>query len=105
AQAERINNTIKNELLKGCIFKNIKEVETALAKAISFYNNERPHMSINMMTPVEASNYMGEIRKRWKSYRLIAIKSRQKNIEISEKSLPLQPCQGIPSRLRPPVNP
>ena len=42
AQAERINNTMKNELLKGITFHNIDEVACAVAVAVRFYNEERP---------------------------------------------------------------
>ena len=71
AQAERINNTMKNELLKGIAFHNINEVSRAVATAVWFYNEERPHMSIDMMTPREAALCVGEITKRWISYREI----------------------------------
>ena len=40
----------KNELLKGTVFHNIEEVQAAVSKAVDFYNNERPHMSIDMFT-------------------------------------------------------
>ena len=50
AQAERINNTMKNELLKGMTFHDIDEVTRAVASAVRFYNEERPHMSIDMKT-------------------------------------------------------
>jgi transposase InsO family protein len=105
AQAERINSTMKNELLKDVVFHNVDEVKAAVNAAVDFYNNERPHMSINMMTPREAVDCSGEIAKRWTSYRLMAIKTRQKLLDIAENSLPLHPCQGSPSGLRPPVNP
>jgi transposase InsO family protein len=105
AQAERINNTMKNELLKGAVFHNIEEVKAAVTVAVDFYNHERPHMSIDMMTPCEAADCSGEIAKRWTSYRLIAIKSRLESLDIAGNSLPLPPCQGSPSGLRPPVNP
>jgi transposase InsO family protein len=105
AQAERINNTMKNELLKGVVFHHIEEVKAAVTVAVDFYNNERPHMSIDMMTPTEAAGCSGEIAKRWTSYRLIAIKSRQDGLDIAGNSLPLSACQGSPSGLRPPVNP
>ena len=68
-QVERINNTMKNELLKGKSFCDIKEVAEAVEKAVLFYNTERPHMSINMMTPQEAATHTGEIKKGWTSYR------------------------------------
>ena len=46
---------MKNELLKGGVFRNINEVVAAVARAVDFYNNRRPHMSIGMKTPSEAS--------------------------------------------------
>ena len=35
----------------------------------------RPHMSVDMMTPVQAARCHGEIVKWWKSYREEAIKN------------------------------
>ena len=105
AQAERINSTMKNELLKGVVFRSIEEVKAAVTVAVDFYNNERPHMSIDMMTPIEAAGRSGEISKRWTSYRLIAIKNRQDGLDIAGNGLPLPGCQGLTSGLRPPVNP
>ncbi|MDR1865870.1 MAG: integrase core domain-containing protein, partial [Bacteroidales bacterium] len=93
--AERINNTMKNELLKGMVFHHIEEVKTAVTVAVEFYNHERPHMSIDMMTPVEAAACTGEIDKRWTSYRLIAIKNRMDGLEIAEKGLPLPALSGV----------
>ena len=104
AQAERINGTIKNELLKGMRFTDIGQVREAVATAVDFYNNRRPHMSIGMKTPSEASGAAGDRDMMWTSYRHMAIKSRN-NLEIPENSLPLKTCQGSPSGLRPPVNP
>ena len=104
AQAERINNTMKNELLKDKVFRSIGEVIAAVALAVDFYNNRRPHMSIGMMTPAEAAESTGDRDMRWTSYRQLAIKSRD-NLDIPENSLPLSACQGSPSGLRPPVNP
>lgn len=69
AVAERANGIIKNELLKDFAFQSIDEVKKAVKRAIKFYNNERPHMSINNMTPREAAKHQGRIRKLWKSYR------------------------------------
>lgn len=105
AQAERINNTMKNELLKDIRFVCIEDVKSAVSCAVDFYNNERPHMSIDMMTPAEAALHEGEIAKRWRSYRTIAIKEKQKVLGFTEKGLPLPETHGFPSGLRPPVNP
>ena len=86
AQAERINNTMKNELLKGITFHSIKEVQAAVAAAVDFYNNRRPHMSIDMMTPAEAAAMTGRLDKKWTSWR-------EKAIEEKEC---LAPCIGYP---------
>lgn len=93
-QAERINSTIKNEILMGCEFYSMKEVVVAVTKAVNFYNNERPHMSIGMMTPVEASRCCGVRDMKWTSYRELAIK---KSLEkkIAENGLPLAPVRGL----------
>jgi transposase InsO family protein len=104
-QAERINNTVKNELLKGLIYHRIDDLRNDLVVKIDFYNTRRPHMSIDMMAPVQASSFEGEIKKRWHSYRYDAIKAQRGALEIAENSLPLPCCQGSPSGLRPPVNP
>ena len=75
AVAERVNGIIKNELLMGTSFFSIEEVRKALKVAIDFYNNERPHMSLDWKTPAEAALCTGELQKKWKSYREFAIKS------------------------------
>ena len=72
--AERVNNTMKNELLKGMEFASVVEVSKAVDLAVRFYNEERPHLSLDGMTPREAASCQGEIKKRWISYREKAIK-------------------------------
>ena len=104
AQAERINNTMKNELLKDKVFTSLGEVIAAVALAVDFYNNRRPHMSIGMSVPADMVDATGDRDMRWTSYRLMAIKNRD-NLDITEKALPLNPCLGSPSGLRPTVNP
>ena len=76
AVAERVNNTIKNELFKGMKFHTIEQVRQALKVAVDFYNNERPHWSLDGMTPVQAGRMKGEIQKKWTSFREIAIKGK-----------------------------
>lgn len=93
-QAERINSTIKNEILMGCEFHSLKEAVVAVAKAVDFYNTERPHMSIGMMTPAEASQCCGVRDMKWTSYRELAIK-RSLEKKIAENGLPLAPVRGL----------
>lgn len=82
AQAERINNTMKNELLKGMRFTSLAEVVVSISAAVAFYNQQRPHMSIDMMTPCQAAACTGEQKKRWMSYRELYIKESHRNPTI-----------------------
>ncbi|MCS2220414.1 integrase core domain-containing protein [Bacteroides thetaiotaomicron] len=54
---------------KECALVQYRKSEKAVATAVHFYNNERPHMSLDMLTPVQAGEMQGPIRKRWISYR------------------------------------
>ncbi|EJW89610.1 Integrase catalytic region, partial [gut metagenome] len=70
-------------------FCDIKEVRETVEKAVLFYNTERPHMSINMMTPQEASHSYRRNKEGWTSYRDIAIKNLQTEKIITNKCLSL----------------
>lgn len=72
-EAERINNTLKNELFKDMVFHTIDDVLKAMNTAVPFYNEERPHRSIEMLTPMEAAKRAGRFKRGWKSYRENAI--------------------------------
>lgn len=72
-QAERINETIKSQLLKDMVFYSIEEVEAAVERAVEFYNNRRPHDSLDGLTPMEAMTHVGRFKRRWKSWREEAI--------------------------------
>lgn len=86
-EAERINNTLKNELLKDMVFHDISEVTAAIASAAAFYNRERPHRSIEMLTPTEATARTGRFKRGWKSYREIAIGKSGQGDVATEKFL------------------
>ena len=70
AIAERINRTIKEEFTdeKTLSFRTFNQARKELPKFIDFYNNERPHRSIDMLTPTMAYDMTGELKRRWKSY-------------------------------------
>ena len=74
AMAERINSTVKNELLHGKIFTSLRQVTEALRKAVEFYNSERPHSSLDWHTPDEAHQMQGEMKRHWRSWREEAIR-------------------------------
>ena len=69
AIAERVNGILKKEFLNRYEFETIQEVRDAVEAAVDFYNNKRPHRSLDMMTPEQASQKTGIIRKRWISYK------------------------------------
>lgn len=73
SEAERINNTLKNELFKDMEFHTVEDVREAMKTAVPFYNGKRPHRSIEMLTPMEAARRTGRFKRGWKSYREIAI--------------------------------
>lgn len=67
AIAERVNGILKDELLEK-IYINYQEAKQAITAAISIYNYQRPHSSIDMLTPIEAHLREGELKRRWKNY-------------------------------------
>jgi len=82
--AERLNGILKTELLNDG-YPTHEEALEAVEEAIRIYNEERPHRSINMMTPVEAHKMMGPMPKRWRrnSRREKSSKKRQKSQQDS----------------------
>ncbi len=52
-KAERINGIIKNNYLKHQDIRNLDQLQKALDRSVSLYNNERPHKSLGYKTPRE----------------------------------------------------
>lgn len=103
AEAERLNNTIKNELLCNERFYSFDSMYRSIKRAVEFFNTERPHLSLNMMTPDEASRCTGEQTLLWTSRRRNAIKRKHAGEgRVGEIS---PPPAGVPSGLRPSVSP
>jgi putative transposase len=53
AHSERLNGTIKNDYLYPYHPNNHQALKKANTKAIWMYNNEKPHSSLNNLTPVQ----------------------------------------------------
>ena len=53
AYAERINRTIKEEYLDHWKPKTFEQLRQCVNKAVSHYNNKRPHNNIGKLSPVE----------------------------------------------------
>lgn len=67
AIAERINGTLKNELHMGDEFSGVRAARERLREDVLIYNCERPHASIEMMTPQQAHQMEGPLKRLWKS--------------------------------------
>jgi putative transposase len=70
AIAERVNGIIKQEFLE-VGYDNFEQAASGVTNAITIYNYERPHSSIDMLTPFQAHTSSGELKKHWKNYWLI----------------------------------
>lgn len=68
--AERINKTIKKEftLERQISFCNVATAKTEIKKFIHFYNTQRPHRSVEWLTPNLAHHRTGELKRVWKTY-------------------------------------
>lgn len=67
AMAERVNGILKGEFLLDKTFASFSDAEHAVANAIEKYNHIRPHDSCDKLTPVQAHDNNGFLRKRWKT--------------------------------------
>lgn len=67
AIAERVNGILKGEFLLNKTFASFSESLEATKNAIEKYNTIRPHDSCDKLTPVEAHQGSGFLRRRWKT--------------------------------------
>jgi len=64
--AERLNGILKNELLIEDIFDTFQDALVATNKVIKIYNEKRPHLSCNLLTPQQAhESNSGPLKKLW----------------------------------------
>lgn len=69
ALAERMNGIIKSEFIPRRLFRNHDEARKAIDDIILAYNSQRPHASLDYLTPNTAHATNGTIAKRWKKYK------------------------------------
>lgn len=69
AIAERVNGILKTEWLYDMSLKDYTEALHAIKSIIDIYNYERPHLSLDMMTPEKAHQSEGKLKRLWKSYK------------------------------------
>lgn len=73
AIAERVNGILKDELLESK-YEQFDKAQQAVAVAVSIYNHQRLHSSIDFLTPVEAHSKTGLLTKHWNNYYIPKIK-------------------------------
>jgi transposase InsO family protein len=67
AIAERVNGILKQELLQES-YDNITIAFKSIKQAIGIYNSLRPHSSLDMLTPENAHQQTGPLKRRWRNY-------------------------------------
>jgi putative transposase len=67
AIAERVNGILKYEFNLNREFTDRTEALEVVDKSIKAYNQLRPHMSCNYLTPSEAHQMKGPLEKKWKT--------------------------------------
>lgn len=70
AVAERINKTLKEEFTtdKQISFTNYRQAKIMMSQFIQFYNDERPHRSLQYYTPTIAYQLNKKLKRMWKNY-------------------------------------
>jgi len=85
AIAERVNGILKTEWLYDMNLHNYSEAKAAVDEVIRIYNSERPHSSIEMLTPDQAHELTGKLSRLWKSYKKDCRKEDNPEIVIENK--------------------
>ena len=68
ALAERMNGIIKQEFNLYSSQENFENTYARIVKSVAAYNEIRPHGSCDNLTPCQAHQQEGELKKRWKNY-------------------------------------
>lgn len=87
AIAERINRTIKDDFTheRQMSFKSLKKAKSGIKTIIGFYNNQRPHSSIEMLTPAHAYQNYGKLKRMWKNYKREKYEKEKINVDLQDE--------------------
>jgi transposase InsO family protein len=58
---------LKEELLE-VKYDSFEDAQKSVARSIAIYNSLRLHSSCDMLTPMQAHEKEGELKKHWKNY-------------------------------------
>ncbi|KAA6320260.1 hypothetical protein EZS27_029943 [termite gut metagenome] len=70
AIAERVNGILKTEWIDKQHLKSWEEAQWYVKRVIQLYNTERPHQSIDYLTPELVHNTGIKTERKWKNYYL-----------------------------------
>jgi len=68
AIAERMNGILKEEYLRHDKPENKEQANKQLLRAVKLYNEQRPHLSIGLLTPEQVHSQNLKTEKLWKNY-------------------------------------
>lgn len=68
AIAERVNGILKREWIDREEYVTIDQARSRIVQIVSLYNDVRPHLSIDYLTPSQAHEREGKLTRRWKTY-------------------------------------
>ena len=97
AMAERVNGILKQEWLNRYEFSDIEHVRSVLEPAIQFYNNKRPHASIDFLTPQEAEGKNGKLKNRWKKKKNLPNPDAKQEVEREDNTKRLKMLTKMPT--------
>lgn len=81
--SERLNGILKHELLIDESFDSFEIAQQAIDRAVYIYNEKRPHLSCNMLTPSQAHKPgLGVLKKLWRPR-----KKKQRSTPLQEELL------------------
>ncbi len=66
--AERVNGILKQEYLSDKKVYSLIQAKLVLEQAVFLYNYKRPHSSCDMLSPEQAHQQTGQLKRRWKNY-------------------------------------
>ena len=92
AIAERVNGILKTEWLHQVRMTSLKTAQETIGGIVRVYNEQRPHLSVGMLTPTQARFQSGELKKFWKNY--WALKQGRKQPAGEEGPCPEPPADG-----------
>lgn len=78
--AERVNGILKQEFIEQMNDMTMDNAEKKISKIIDIYNNQRPHLSLGMLTPSQAHTMTGEQNRLWKVYYKKGVSTNSENI-------------------------